>query len=270
MTPAPADRRMRDPFGGIVQHRRARKPAARLGESRLARRPIRRKTMPFDVKSPMKRRPRIRAYPAVAPYPRRLRDGHDQPGDWEVAIYGDLTDKHGDLLEKLIGLPRGSRGTIFFDSSGGSAYVGLALASTMRLRGLDAIGVVTGECSSAALLPFAACSSRYVTPHSSLLFHPIRWQSDEDVRMEEAAEWARHFRNLEEDLDRLLAQLFNISIEKIREWSRPGRFVSGPEFAAAGLAKVVTLFSEDVWSQIEQERGAARENAASPCDSAES
>ena len=123
-----------------------------------------------------------------------------------------MSDKQSDLLSRLVEVPRRSRGTIFFDSGGGSVYAGLALASVIRLRGLNVDGVVASECSSAALLPFAACTRRFVTPHSTLLFHPIRWQSDEEVRFEEAEEWARHFRLLEQDLDGLVARLFGCEV----------------------------------------------------------
>ncbi len=193
---------------------------------------------------------RLRPYPAAA-LPTRLggpRGPADEP--WEIAIFGDLTDKQSELMEKLLGVPRCSRGTIFFDSSGGSVYTGLALASIIRLRGLDADGVVAGECSSAALMPLAACNRRWVTPHSTLLFHPVRWQSDDELRFEEAEEWARHFRGMEQDMDRLLGRMFPMSPERIREWTRPGKFVTGKEMVDEGLAKMVDLFSGDVWSQI--------------------
>jgi ATP-dependent Clp protease protease subunit len=171
-------------------------------------------------------------------------------GPWELAIAGDLDEKSGDLIDKLVEVPLRSRGTIYFDSGGGSAYAGLALAAIIRLRGLDAAGVVAGECSSAALLPFAACQRRFVTPHASLFFHPMRWQSEDDVRLEEAAEWARHFKVLEEDLDALLGRMLGIPVETIAAWTRPGRFLSGIEFAQVGLAKLVDLFSGDLQSQI--------------------
>ncbi|MDP1798807.1 MAG: ATP-dependent Clp protease proteolytic subunit [Planctomycetaceae bacterium] len=173
---------------------------------------------------------------------------------WEIVIAGELADKPGDLHEHLLHLPRNSSGTIFFDSCGGSAYIGLALASLIRLRGLQAVGVVAGECSSAALMPLAACAERYVTPHATLLFHPIRWQSEEQVRLEEAAEWARHFQLMEVDHDLLLANLFGCDVERIKSWCRPGRFVSGQELVEAGLAKMVDLFSGDVWKQREKLR----------------
>ena len=62
-------------------------------------------------------------------------------------------------------------------------------------------------------MPFAACSRRFVTMQSTLLFHPIRWQSEENVRLEEASEWARHFKQLESELDQLLAKMFDCPLE---------------------------------------------------------
>jgi ATP-dependent Clp protease protease subunit len=169
---------------------------------------------------------------------------------WEVVLSGELEDKEGSLHEKLVELPRGSRGLIYFDSCGGSAFMGLALASLIRLRGLKATGVVVGECSSAALMPLAACAERYVTTHSTLLFHPIRWQSEEQVKLEEAAEWARHFRVMELDHEQLLARLFGCDVAIVRGWNNPGRFVSGEEMVAADLARMLDLFAGDVWQQI--------------------
>ncbi len=197
----------------------------------------------------------------IRPYPRpgaslKANRSSDRDGDdWEIGVFGDLTDKQPELFAQLLDVPAKSKGTIFFDSGGGSAYVGLAMASMIRLRGLSAVGVVAGECSSAAILPFAACKERYVTQHSTLLFHPIRWSSDEEVRLEEAAEWARHFQRLEEDLDQLLARMLDFPEETIREWTRPGRFVTGAELVEAGLAKMIDLFSGDLWSQIKSMQG---------------
>lgn len=189
----------------------------------------------------------------LSPYPPptgRSFSPHHKATEWEVGIFGDLTDKQTELFQQILEVPANSRGTIFFDSGGGSIYCGLALATLIKLRGLRPIGVVAGECSSATILPFAACERRFVTPHSTLLFHPIRWQSDEEVRLEEAAEWTRHFQLLEADIDSLLVRMLGIAPEKLQTWTRPGRFVSGPEIVAEGLAEMVDLFAGDVWSQI--------------------
>jgi ATP-dependent Clp protease, protease subunit len=166
----------------------------------------------------------------------------DSPdGPLEVALIGDLTEHEADCFEKMLGVPPESECTLYFNSPGGSAYTAISLMTLIRLRGLRVTGVVTGECSSAALWPLAACRRRLVTPFSILLFHPMKWQSDEHVQLPEATEWARHFGRLEQDMDRLLAQQFGISHEQLLQWMRPGRYVSGPEFAQAGLAELIEL-----------------------------
>ena len=166
---------------------------------------------------------------------------HQQEGPVEIAVVGDITEHESDLFEKLLGVEPGGECVLYFDSLGGSAYAAVALASAIRLRGLDAMGIVVGECTSAALWPFAACRRRLVTPLSVLLFHPMKWQSEENVALPEAAEWARHFTALESDMDQLLADLFGAPVEQIRAWSYPGRYVSGQEMVAAGLAEMVEL-----------------------------
>ena len=78
-----------------------------------------------------------------------------------------------------------------------------------------------------------------------MLFHPMRWQSEEHVQLPEATEWARHFGLLEQEMDHLLADLFGIPHEQLLEWIRPGRYISGRQFAAAGLADLVQLQALD-------------------------
>jgi ATP-dependent protease ClpP protease subunit len=166
---------------------------------------------------------------------------HEREGPLEIAIAGDLTEHQGDLCDKLLSVERGGECILYFDSPGGSPYCGLSLTSLILLRGLRATGVVTGECSSASLWPFAACERRIVTPYSVCLFHHMKWQSEENVGLVEAAEWARHFGALEKDMDGLLARLFGVTPEKISEWTHAGRYVGGEELAAAGLAELVEL-----------------------------
>ena len=74
-----------------------------------------------------------------------------------------------------------------------------------------------------------------------MLFHPMRWQSEENVGLAEASEWARHFGQLEQDMDMLLAELFGVSADLMRKWISPGRYVSGRELAEAGMAELVEL-----------------------------
>lgn len=165
----------------------------------------------------------------------------NREGPVEIALVGDLTENADELCQALLDVEPGGECILYFDSLGGSPYSGMATTSLIVLRGLRATGVVAGECSSAALWPFAACTRRLVTPLSVLLFHPMKWQSEEHVGLSEAAEWARHFGQLETDMDRLLAELFGAEPDKIREWAVPGRYVSGPELAEAGLAELIEM-----------------------------
>jgi ATP-dependent protease ClpP protease subunit len=178
---------------------------------------------------------------------KRQQPEHDQEqeqertGPPEVAIVGDLTDNESDLTERLLGVEPGGECIIYFDSPGGSPYCGMSLVTLLRLRGIRATAVVTGECSSAALWPFAACQRRLVTPFSVFLFHPMKWQSEEHIGIREAAEWSRHFVELEHEMDVLLCDLFGRSADQINEWSRTHRYVTGRELVAAGLAELIEL-----------------------------
>lgn len=166
---------------------------------------------------------------------------HDPSGPLEVSLVGDLTDNEVELTDKLLGIEHGGECTMYIDSPGGSPYCAISLMTLILLRGLRVTGIVTGECSSAALWPFAACTRRLVTPYSVLLFHPMKWQSEEHVGLSEAAEWARHFGHLEQEMDRLLAELFGISEDEMQKWINPGRYASGRELAEAGMAEAIDL-----------------------------
>jgi ATP-dependent protease ClpP protease subunit len=69
----------------------------------------------------------------------------------------------------------------------------------------------------------------------------MRWQSEESVQLSEAREWARHFGDLELEMDKLLAKFLGLPLEQIEQWMKPGRYISGREFAAAGLAEILDL-----------------------------
>ncbi|HEX4130619.1 MAG TPA: ATP-dependent Clp protease proteolytic subunit [Pirellulales bacterium] len=176
----------------------------------------------------------------------------------EIALVGDLSDHEADLTAKLLEVPHGGSCMLYIDSPGGSPYSGLSLMSIMLLRGVQATGIVTGECSSAALWPLAACTRRLVTPYSVLLFHPMKWQSEEHIGLAEAAEWARHFGDLEKEMDRILVELFGLDADEMSRWMQPGRYVSGRELAEAGLAELVELRTLKLLGQKKARRRARR------------
>ena len=181
----------------------------------------------------------VQDIPHLLIFGRMQQENEQSDAPYEIAMVGDLTDCEADLTDRLLGIDPGAECTIYFDSPGGSPYCAMSLMTLIKMRRIRATGVVTGECSSATLWPFAACQRRIVTPYSVLLFHPMRWQSEENVGLAEAAEWARHFGDLERDMDVLLAKMFGVSVDLMNEWINPGKYVTGSEIAAAGIAEMV-------------------------------
>src|SRR4029077_9231959 len=118
---------------------------------------------------------------------------------------------------------------------GGSVFGALAALTLLRHRNVTGTAVVIGECSSAAILLFAACRKRLVTAHSTLLFHRMRWQSDKRVAAGEAVLWARHFDELEKGIDDLQVRLFGTAEDQVRAWTAAGHYVTGPQVVKAGL-----------------------------------
>ena len=193
--------------------------------------------MPAPLRSQQQNKRRTsRSGPEPTPVSR-----NSSQGPWEILLAGDLNERHVDLLQELMEVPARSKGTIYFDSNGGSVYTALALVTLLQVRQLRATAIVLGECSSAALLPFAACEKRFVPAYSTHLFHPMKWESEENVRLEEAAEWARHFQLIQDLFDERLAQLFGLSRETLDQWSIPGKFLSGKDLIAHGLAQPIEL-----------------------------
>jgi ATP-dependent Clp protease protease subunit len=159
----------------------------------------------------------------------------------EIPVIGEVDDWEGEVIRALLDIPPGGDCVFYIDSAGGSVYGALAVLTLLRYRRLTATAVVLGECSSAALLLFAGCQRRLVTPHSILFFHRMRWQSEKRVGAEEAFLWAKHFEEMEKQIDALQARLFGAAEKQVKDWTRTGRYVTGIQVAEAGLAELIEL-----------------------------
>lgn len=159
----------------------------------------------------------------------------------ELAVIGDVEEWEADLVKELLELKPGQECVLYIDSGGGNVTGALAVATLLRHRRLEATAVVLGECSSATLMLFAACRRRVVTPHSTFLFHPIRWHSDKHLFAREAVEWAKYFHSLEEEMDDLQVRLFGTAEQQVRAWTAAGIYVTGTQMVAAGLAEMFEL-----------------------------
>lgn len=159
----------------------------------------------------------------------------------ELTLVGDVDQWEEDVVKALVEQADRAEVVLYMDSSGGSVYGALAVVTLLRLKRLRATVVVLGECSSAALLIFGAAHRRLVTPYSTLLFHRMRWQSEKNVSAQEAQQWAQHFDALERHLMQLQRRLFGEGEAQVQKWTTEGRYVTGAEVAAAGLAELVEL-----------------------------
>ena len=159
----------------------------------------------------------------------------------EIPVVGDVDDWEADTIKALLDIPEGGECVFYMDSAGGSVYGALAVVTLLRLRRIQASVVVLGECSSAAVLLFAACSRRFVTPYSTFLFHRMRWQSEKRVGSAEAQLWAKYFEVMETELDELQTRLLATAQDKVRTWVNEGRYLIGREIAAAGLAELIEI-----------------------------
>jgi ATP-dependent protease ClpP protease subunit len=162
-------------------------------------------------------------------------------GPEDIAVIGEVDDWEEEVVKTLLEIEPGGECTFFIDSEGGSVVGALAVLTLLRHRRLRATAVVLGECSSAALLLFAGCGRRLVTPYSTLVFHRLRSRSDKNIGASDALIWARHLDKLERDLDDLQVRLFGRAEEQVRAWTANGEYVTGQQLVAAGLAELMEL-----------------------------
>lgn len=159
----------------------------------------------------------------------------------EIPVIGEVDDWEDDVIKALLELPPRSPCVFYIDSAGGSVFGALAVLTLLRHRRLEGTAIVLGECSSATILLLAACQKRFVTPYSTLLFHRMRWQSDKRIGAQEAQLWAKHFDEMEKDIDTLQVRLFGRAEEQVRQWTAGGHYVSGRDLVTAGLAELLEV-----------------------------
>jgi len=163
----------------------------------------------------------------------------DEKRHRDVAIVGELDDCARDVIATLLELDDGGECTLFIDSGGGRVYSAMAIMSLIEIKRLRATAVVLGACSSAALMLLAACQTRLAMPYSVFQFHPVRWESGENIEKVEASEWARHFDWLERECDELLARHFKVELTQIQDWCRSSRYLTGRDLAKAGVVELI-------------------------------
>ena len=167
-----------------------------------------------------------------------------------VTVLDDVEKCEKEAVEGLLAVPEGRPVTIVINSGGGSVYASLAIATVIRTRRLDATAVVLADCSSSALLIFAACPHRRVAPHASFLFHPMRWTSEEQSRLPGARSWSAEFDRLARTYEQWLTEFLPIDVRTLRSWIRHERYIEAPEMARMGIAELLEMPPPHIVIQI--------------------
>jgi ATP-dependent protease ClpP protease subunit len=157
----------------------------------------------------------------------------------EIAIVDDLEKCEKEVLEALLAIPDGGACRIVINSGGGSVYAGLGIATLIRLKRLEATAVVLADCSSSAVLVFAACPIRQVAPHASLLFHPMQWSSEERSRLSGATGWAREFKRIDEVCAEWICSNLELSPLVYKKWVNREIYVTAGQLVGMGLATYI-------------------------------
>lgn len=99
--------------------------------------------------------------------------------DADLMILGPIGRNMGEASQKILDVTNKGKKevNIIIDSPGGSVYAGWFFIRNMQK--IQAVGVtincyVDGMAASMAYQILAFCNNRYATPHSMLLWHPVR------------------------------------------------------------------------------------------------
>ncbi len=163
-----------------------------------------------------------------------------------VTLLDDVEKCEKEVIESLLALPDRKPVNLVINSGGGSVYASFGIATTIRMKALQATAIVLADCSSSALLVFASCSQRYVAPHASFLFHPMRWSSEDQSRLSGAKSWSSEFERVTAESEEWLAQRLPMHKRTLRKWIREERYVPAHELVEMGLADYLDLEDPNV------------------------
>lgn len=155
--------------------------------------------------------------------------------DVDAMLVGNVEDCEQDICNIILSLNEDSHLRLYINSVGGEVYSALSIAELMRLRDVRATAYVLGECHSAALIPFAACQTRFVSPSSSFLFHDMTVGADA-VSAKHIQRWSTHMHWINRQFLDTLSDMFCIPREQIDKWAGHERYLKSKDLVGAGIA----------------------------------
>ncbi len=164
----------------------------------------------------------------------------------QFTVLDEVEKCEKELIEELMRLPDGSHARLIINSCGGSVYAGLGISTLIKYKRLKCEGVVLADCSSSALMIFAACETRIVAPHTSVLFHPMKWSSEDSARLSGAEAWAKEFKRVSRTMEDWLAEYLPLKKSTLRRWIKDEKYVTADELVKYGIARKMILGSESI------------------------
>jgi ATP-dependent protease ClpP protease subunit len=154
-----------------------------------------------------------------------------------VTLLDEIEKCEKEVVDSLTALPDKKTVRFLINSGGGSVYASLAIATVMKLKQLHGEAIVLADCSSSALLIFATCQTRKIAPHASLLFHRLRWSSEDQARLSGAKSWAAEFTRVAGVYEDWLVSHLGLPRRTIKTWIREERYVLADELIELGVAE---------------------------------
>jgi ATP-dependent Clp protease protease subunit len=144
-----------------------------------------------------------------------------------IEKFHELEDKRsgGDIL-------------VLIDSEGGSVPHALAIYDTLRSSPVRTVGLVIGQCLSAAALVLQGCSYRLMYPNASYMMH----RGSSSTGYVPQSEFAGAARNVDREMNLFDDLLFAHGKLKRRDFNRlllSGRYLTSEETKAAGFCDLV-------------------------------
>lgn len=153
-----------------------------------------------------------------------------------ITLLDEVEKCEKEIVESLLGVPDKKSVRFLINSGGGSVYASLAIATVLKMKQLQSEAVVLADCSSSALMIFATCQTRRIAPHASMLFHPMRWSSDDQARLPGAKSWAAEFTRVAGVYEDWLVTHLGLPRRLLKTWIREERYVLAHELVELGVA----------------------------------
>ncbi len=162
----------------------------------------------------------------------------------KVSLFGEISPaKTHEFIDEFLTLEEKRGGgdiLVLIDSEGGSVPHALALYDTLRSSPVRTLGLVVGQCLSAATLVLQGCSHRMMLPNASFMMH----SGSSTTGYVPHSEFAAAARNTDREMGLFDALLFahgKLKRSKFNSLNRKGAYLTADETKKHGFCDAVVV-----------------------------